>query len=120
MGNKLVAGAGKRGRRRKVQWAGLVFVSPLLAGLLFVFLQMMVSGVRFAFSDVSVQNGLQCVAGIGPGNGYRQNIFGKQLILCDDFRHFAGDDIVEAAGRIRLDDTDFLRGILGGLRRESP
>ena len=59
MGNKLVAGAGKRGRRRKVQWAGLVFVSPLLAGLLFVFLQMMVSGVRFAFSDVSVQNGLQ-------------------------------------------------------------
>ena len=37
MGNKLVAGAGKRGRRRKVQWAGLVFVSPLLAGLLFVF-----------------------------------------------------------------------------------
>ena len=67
-----------------------------------------------------VQNGLQRVAGIGPGDGYSQNIFGKQLILCDDFRHLAGDDIVEAAGRIRLDDTDFLRGILGGLRRESP
>lgn len=60
-----------------------------------------------------VQNGLQRVAGIGPGDGYSQNIFGKQLILCDDFRHLAGDDIVEAAGRIRLDDTDFLRGILG-------
>ena len=67
-----------------------------------------------------VQNGLQRVAGIGPGDGYSQNIFGKQLILCDDFRHLAGDDIVEAAGRIRLDDTDFLRGILGGLRRNPP
>ena len=59
MGNKDIAGAAKRRPHRKIQWAGLVFVSPLLAGLLLVFLQMMIAGLRFAFSDVSMQNGLQ-------------------------------------------------------------
>lgn len=59
MGNKDIAGAAKRRPRRKIQWSGLVFVSPLLAGLLLVFLQMMIAGIRFAFSDVSMQNGLQ-------------------------------------------------------------
>ena len=44
--------------RPKYQWAGLIFVLPLLLGLAFVFSNVVIYAVQTAFSEVDIRNGL--------------------------------------------------------------
>lgn len=44
---------------RDNQWIGLVFVAPFLIGFVVLFVRIMISGLQFAFSDVSLRDGLQ-------------------------------------------------------------
>ena len=45
--------------RRDNQLVGLVFVSPFLIGFFLIFIKLFSSGIQFAFSDVTIEDGLQ-------------------------------------------------------------
>ena len=43
---------------RNNQWIGLVFVAPLLFGIVFIFSKLLFTGLSFAFSDVTMKDGI--------------------------------------------------------------
>lgn len=45
--------------RRDNQYSGIVFALPFIIGLVFIFIPVFVSGIRYSFSDLTIENGIQ-------------------------------------------------------------